>query len=159
MEENFENTNRIVNGYWYTFEYHNKSESVPGYDRFPFVYCIGPSTKNLNCFVGLNLHQLPLKARIEFIIRFDKFTRFREEDIRYVYTAEELIQNFGAGLGIQGAIRYYNKKNIMNPYRILNKAVPLYIEYDGDIIMKDPGTVMNKYFLELGENNSTNRSN
>ena len=76
-----------------------------------------------------------------------------DAETRNVFTAEELIGNFGTGLGIQGAIRYYNKKNILNPYRVLNKAVPLYIEYDGDIIMKNPGTVMNKYLLELGKNN------
>jgi hypothetical protein len=56
-------------------------------------------------------------------------------------------------LGLQNAIRYYNKTNILNPYRVKNQAVPLYIEYDGDIIMKNPGTVMNKYFLDLGKNN------
>ena len=153
MNENFEKTNRIVNGFWYTFEYHSQKDSIPGYDLYPMVYCIGPSTKNLNCFQALNLHHLPLGARIEFMIRFDKLTHFRDADTRNVFTAEELIGNFGAGLGIQGAIRYYSKKNILNPYRILNKAVPLYIEYDGDIIMKDPGTVMNKYLLDLGKNN------
>ena len=72
MNENFEKTSRIVNGFWYTFEYHNANDSVPGYDRFPMIYCIGPSTKNLNCFEALNLHHLPLGARIEFMIRFDK---------------------------------------------------------------------------------------
>jgi hypothetical protein len=41
----------------------------------------------------------------------------------------------------------------LNPYRIYNKAVPLYLEYDGDIIMKNPGTIMNKYLLDLGKNN------
>ena len=65
----------------YTFEYHNQKESVPGYDRFPLIFCIGPSTKNLNCFEALNLHHLPLNARIEFLIRFDKLSHFRDEDI------------------------------------------------------------------------------
>lgn len=153
MNENFEKTSSIVNGYWYTFEYHNAKESVPGYDRFPFIYCIGPSTKNLNCFQALNLHHLPLSVRIDFMVRFDKLTHFRDDDIRKVFTCEELLDNFGQGIGLQNAIRYYNKKNILNPYRVLNKAVPLYLEYNGDIIMKDPGTIMNKYLLDLGKNN------
>lgn len=153
MAEYFEKTSRIVNGYWYTFEYHNQKETVPGYDRFPFIYCIGPSTKNLNCFQALNLHHLPLSVRMEFMVRFDKFTQFRGADTRNVFTAEELIGNFGTGLGIQGAIRYYNKKNILNPYRVFNKAVPLYIEYNGDIIMKDPSYIMNKYLRDVGESN------
>ena len=75
------------------------------------------------------------------------------EDIRKVFTTEEVLSYFGAGLGLQNAIRFYNKKNILNPYRVLNKAVPLYIEYDGDIMMKNPGTIMNKYLLDLGQNN------
>lgn len=153
MNPDFERTSLIVNGYWYTFEYHNQKESVPGYDRFPLIFCIGPSTKNLNCFEALNLHHLTLNARVEFLIRFDKLSHFRDEDIRTVYTTEEIISYFGAGLGLQNAIRFYNKKNILNPVRVLNKAVPNYIEYDGDIIMKNPGTIMNKYLLDLGKNN------
>ena len=153
MNNDFERTTRIVNGYWYTFEYHNQKETVPGYDRFPLIYCIGPSTKNLNCFEALNLHHLPLAVRIEFMCRFDKLSHFRDEDIRKVFTTEEVLSYFGAGLGLQNAIRFYNKKNILNPYRVLNKAVPLYIEYDGDIMMKNPGTIMNKYLLDLGQNN------
>ena len=85
--------------------------------------------------------------------KFDKDSNFRQADNRTVYTADQLVSYFGAGLGIQNAIRYYNKKNIQNVYRVLNKAVPLYLEYDGDIMMKDPGTIMNKYLLDLGDNN------
>ena len=152
MNENFERTSKIVNGWWYTFEY-NSDKPQPDYDRYPLIYCIGPSKTNLNVFQALNLHHLPLDARIDFILRFNKYTNFTQKDTRMVYTDNELIMDFGVGLGIQGAIRYYNKKNIRNNYRILNKAVPLYIEYDGDILMKDPGTIMNKYLLDLGKNN------
>lgn len=153
MESDFESAGNIVNGYWYTFEYHNKRESVPGFDRFPLVYCIGPSTKNLNCFKALNLHHMPLYVRIAFLIRFDKLSNFREADTRKVYTEEQILNVFGSGLGINDAIRYYNRTNILNPYRVKNQAVPSYVEYDGDIIMKNPGTVMNKYLLDLGKNN------
>lgn len=152
MNSDFVVTNNIVNGYWYTFEY-KSTKTTPGYDRFPMIYCIGPSIKNLNCFEALNLHHLPLEVRIEFVCRFDKLSHFRDEDIRKVFTTEEVLSYFGAGLGLQNAIRFYNKKNILNPYRVLNKAVPLYLEYDGDIMMKNPGTVMNKYLLDLGQNN------
>ena len=72
MSNDFERTTRIINGYWCTFEYHNQKETVPGYDRFPMIYCIGPSTKNLNCFEALNLHHLPLEVRIEFMCRLHK---------------------------------------------------------------------------------------
>jgi hypothetical protein len=47
MNNDFEKTTRIVNGYWYTFEYHNKSETVPGYDRFPLIFCIRTFYKEL----------------------------------------------------------------------------------------------------------------
>ena len=104
MSNDFERTTRIVNGYWYTFEYHNQKETVPGYDRFPMIYCIGPSTKNLNCFEALNLHHLPLEVRIEFMCRFDKLSHFRDEDIRKVFTTEEVLSYFGAGLGLQNEI-------------------------------------------------------
>ena len=90
---------------------------------------------------------------MEFIVRFDKLTNFRDADTRKVFTREEILSYFGSGIGIQNAIRFYNKKNILNPYRVLNKAVPLYLEYDGDIMMKNPGTIMNKYLLDLGQNN------
>ena len=97
---------------------------------------------------------MPLEVRMEFLVRFDKLSHFRNEDIRFVYTTEELLSYFGAGLGLKNAIRFYNKKNILNPYRIINSAVPYYIEYDGDIIMKNHGTIINKYLLDLGKNNT-----
>lgn len=144
----FEKTSEIVNGYWYTFEYNG--ESSKGYDRFPFIYCIQPSLTNLNCFMGLNLHHLPLNERIEFMVNFDKLSNFREADTRKVYTREMLINTIFPGC--QDAIRYYNKKNIINPMRVLNKAVPLYLEYNGDIMLSNPSQLMNKYLIDNGKN-------
>ena len=113
MSNDFERTTRIVNGYWYTFEYHNQKETVPGYDRFPMIYCIGPSTKNLNCFEALNLHHLPLEVRIEFMCRFDKLSHFRDEDIRKVFTTEEVLSYFGAGLGLQNVFLVIETNSIL----------------------------------------------
>ena len=147
MNSDFVVTNNIVNGYWYTFEY-KSTKTTPGYDRFPFIYCIQPSEKNLNCFLGLNLHHLPLPQRIDFMIAFDKISNFREADIRKVYTKEFLTTLFP---NCFSAIRYYNKKNIWNPVRVLNKSVPLYLEYNGDITMSSPSQLMNKYLLTKGK--------
>lgn len=147
----FENVTNIVNGYWYTFEY--KGETKAGYDRFPFIYCIQPSETNLNCFMGLNLHHLPLQQRIQFMINFDKLSNFREADTRKIYTRDILINSIFPGC--QDAIRYYNKKNIFNPKRIINKAVPLYLEYNGDIMLSNPSQLMYKYLLNNSKNQTT----
>lgn len=147
MNSDFVVTNNIVNGYWYTFEY-KSTKTTPGYDRFPFVYCIQPSETNLNCFLALNLHHLPLKQRIDFMIAFDKISNFRDSDTRKIYTKEFLTTLFP---NCFSAIRYYNKKNVWNPKRVYNKAVPLYIEYDGNIVMSNPGQLMNKYLLTKGK--------
>lgn len=151
MTNDFEVTKNIVNGYWYTFEYIPET-FTKGYDRFPFIYCIGPSETNLNCFLALNLHHLPLQYRIEFMVLFDKLSNFRNEDTRKIYTKNDLINLYP---GCQDAIRFYNKKNILNPMRVLNKCVPNYLEYDGDILMSNPSELMNKYLLNLGNNKTT----
>lgn len=148
----YETTTQIVNGYWYTFEY-KPPKMVAGYDRYPFIYCIGPCEFNINCFEGLNLHQMPLGARMEFMTEFDRVSHFRDSDERKVYTREFIIN--GIYQNCQNAIRIYNRKNVWNPIRILNKSVPWYITYDGDIMFKKPDYVMNKYLLDSGKNNTT----
>ena len=144
----FVKASTIENGYWYTFEYNG--ETKQGYDRFPFIYCVQPSETNLNCFMGLNLHHLPLQQRIEFIVNFDKLSHFREADTRKVYERNVLVNTIYPGC--QNAIRFYNKKNIINPMRVINHAVPSYIEYDGDIILSNPSQLMDKYLINNGKN-------
>lgn len=151
MSDYFEPSNMIKNGYWYTFTYSPKGTNI-GFDRFPFIYCIEPSLTAVNNFCGLNIHFLPMNDRIKFILEFEKATTFIASDKRCIFNKNDIINLFPAA---GQAIRYYNRKNIENVYRIKNQFVPRFIDYDGDFIMKDPGTIMNKYLLKLGYTLST----
>ena len=90
MEEDFELTNYVVNGYWYTFQYLSKKEKE-GYDRDCFIYCIGPFEKNINCFWGINLHHLTLSNRIRLFEKMLSDQQFIRDEKRYFFNKETLM--------------------------------------------------------------------
>jgi|SRR5574344_56970 hypothetical protein len=144
--KNFENASKIVNGFWYSFSYNPKTFNKD-VDKFPFIYCIGPSLKSLNNFVGLNLHHIPLKVRFELIYKFQKFYNFMNVDRRYIITREQL-ETLVPGIGI--AIREYDKRHILDAYRIINKAVPLYLKSNGILIQASEDNAAIKWLEDSG---------
>jgi hypothetical protein len=158
MNPDFENTNKIMNGYWYTFHFLREEGSVKGYDEYPLIYCIQPddtgfTDKHLNNFWALNLHHLNYQDRVNFIIAFDKVTNFLDEDIRRITTLDFLKNQIYPGC--QAGFRRYNRKHIYNLYRIKNQCVPNYLSSDGKIMLSNPDEMVNKYLLEKSSNQTT----
>ena len=146
MEEDFELTNYIVNGYWYTFQYLSKKEKE-GYDRDCFIYCIGPFEKNINCFLGINLHHLTLSNRIRLFEKMLSDQQFIRDEKRYFFNKETLMAYLHEQDPKMAGIRVYDRRNARQIYRVKNEAVAKYLFEDGQLYMSNPSQKAIEYAL------------
>lgn len=146
MEEDFELTNYVVNGYWYTFQYLSKKEKE-GYDRDCFIYCIGPFEKNINCFIGLNLHHLTLSNRIRLFEKMLSDQQFIRDEKRYFFNKETLMAYLHEQDPKIAGIRVYDRRNANQIYRVKNEAVAKYLFEDGQLYMSNPSQKAIEYAL------------
>lgn len=146
MEEDFELTNYVVNGYWYTFQYLSKKEKE-GYDRDCFIYCIGPFEKNINCFWGINLHHLTLSNRIRLFEKMLSDQQFIRDEKRYFFNKETLMAYLHEQDPKMAGIRVYDRRNARQIYRVKNEAVAKYLFEDGQLYMSNPSQKAIEYAL------------
>ncbi len=146
MEEDFELTNYVVNGYWYTFQYLSKKEKE-GYDRDCFIYCIGPFEKNINCFWGINLHHLDLSNRIRLFEKMLSDQQFIRDEKRYFFNKETLMAYLHEQDPKMAGIRVYDRRNASQIYRVKNEAVAKYLFEDGQLYMSNPSQKAIEYAL------------
>lgn len=142
MKDDFEKTSMIVNGYFYTYEY-AANNPTPDYDKEPFIYCLGPFEKNINCFTGINMHHLPTEERIAFLLELERLYHILDNEERAIVDIDTIRRTMPSA---KLALRVYNRKRIKNCYHVKNEAVGRYIDYNGSIYMKEPSTIMNKYW-------------
>ena len=146
MKEDFELTNYVVNGYWYTFQYLSKKEKE-GYDRDCFIYCIGPFEKNINCFWGINLHHLTLSNRIRLFEKMLSDQQFIRDEKRYFFNKETLMAYLHEQDPKMAGIRVYDRRNARQIYRVKNEAVAKYLFEDGQLYMSNPSQKAIEYAL------------
>ena len=146
MEEDFELTNYVVNGYWYTFQYLSKKEKE-GYDRDCFIYCIGPFEKNINCFWGINLHHLTLSNRIRLFEKMLSDQQFIRDEKRYFFNKETLMAYLHEQDPKMAGLRVYDRRNARQIYRVKNEAVAKYLFEDGQLYMSNPSQKAIEYAL------------
>ena len=146
MEEDFELTNYVVNGYWYTFQYLSKKEKE-GYDRDCFIYCIGPFEKNINCFWGINLHHLTLSNRIRLFEKMLSDQQFIRDEKRYFFNKETLMAYLHEQDPKMAGIRVYDRRNARQIYRVKNEAVAKYLFEEGQLFMSNPSQKAIEYAL------------
>ena len=146
MEEDFELTNYIVNGYWYTFQYLSKKEKE-GYDRDCIIYCIGPFEKNINCFWGINLHHLTLSNRIRLFEKMLSDQQFIRDEKRYFFNKETLMAYLHEQDPKMAGIRVYDRRNARQIYRVKNEAVAKYLFEEGQLYMSNPSQKAIEYAL------------
>ena len=146
MEEDFELTNYVVNGYWYTFQYLSKKEKE-GYDRDCFIYCIGPFEKNINCFWGINLHHLTLSNRIRLFEKMLSDQQFIRDEKRYFFNKETLMSYLHEQDPKMAGLRVYDRRNARQIYRVKNEAVAKYLFEDGQLYMSNPSQKAIEYAL------------
>ena len=146
MKEDFELTNYVVNGYWYTFQYKSNNEKE-GYDRNCFIYCIGPFEKNINCFWGINLHHLDLSNRIRLFEKMLSDQQFIRDEKRYFFNKETLMAYLHEQDPKMAGIRVYDRRNASQIYRVKNEAVAKYLFEDGQLYMSNPSQKAIEYAL------------
>lgn len=148
MEEDFELTNYIVNGYWYTFQYNfTPGKDTKGYDKDCFIYCIGPYEKNINCFWGINLHHLTLSNRIRLFEKMLSDQQFIRDEKRYFFNKETLMAYLHEQDPKMAGIRVYDRRNASQIYRVKNEAVAKYLFEDGQLYMSNPSQKAIEYAL------------
>lgn len=141
----FQPSNTIVNGYFYSFTYNPPSMSK-GYDRTPLVFVLGPSLKSLNNFVGINLHHLAPQQREYFIRNLQRIYNFMNTP-RTIVGENEITSILN---GITIAKREYNRKFVSNCIRIPSQKVPLYIYGDGHVSQQEPNQTTIKWLEQRG---------
>ena len=66
---------RPTAGKMFAFAYDAKhKKTLPYWDMYPLIIYLGQSTKNANLMVGMNLHYIPPKARVEFLEELLKYS-------------------------------------------------------------------------------------
>ena len=117
----------ILNGYFYTFIYKARDNSLE-VDESPLIFCIGPSLKNENNFMGLNLHKLSEPMREALIKGMQKRKGILNSVSRAVFSPVELNSILP---GCISAIREYNRKRVFYAQKIDSTDIYLYIYGDG----------------------------
>ena len=70
--------NKFLMGGLYFFAYDPKTKAdLPYYDKFPMVI---PLRRHSDGFIGLNLHYLPIRYRIQFMKKLLPFALYNDED-------------------------------------------------------------------------------
>ena len=137
--------NTIANGYFYSFDYSPNVMRI-GYDRNPFVFVVGPSTKSLRNFVGINLHHLPVIQREHFVRNMQKTYSFMDRG-RTVLTLEAC-EHMLPGISI--AKREYNREYVSRCILVKPERVPLYVATSGHLLQQQPDYMEYKWLEERG---------
>ena len=135
----------VVDGCFYSFVYEAKS-TAQDVDLSPFIFCIRPSTISINNFVGLNLHQLPLKLRMQLIYGMQKKKNILKVG-RATFTEEELNKIVP---GCKAAVREYNRKRVFNCIQVDSSDVPYYIHTNGRIVEENKSPKFMEFLLKNG---------
>lgn len=146
QEKYFDKTRFISNGFFYSFEYYPRHPKEL-YDKTPFLYCIGPVAKRDNLITGINLHHIDVASRVRLIEMMQRQYNILDDDKQHIISEESLNRLVP---GILFGIRIYNLKNIFNPVRVKNPAVPLFLHEQGNIYLGTPDDKYMQYLFKSG---------
>lgn len=121
-------TNLVQNGYFYILLYTatTKSANKDGFDEMPVIYCAAPDTTNINNFWGINFHYFKKDIQAYIIERMVKDYNIMDEDnVRVILNGKQLNHIYS---NIHLGLRCYNRKNVLDCYRIKNTFLPKYLE-------------------------------
>jgi hypothetical protein len=144
-----EKTNLIQNGYFYILEYdaYTQTAKKKGFDGLPLIYCIGPDEMSINAFWGINLHYFDKSVQLYILNQMQKQYHIFLEDVRVLLDGKQLnaiYSNMGIGL------RCYNRKNVMDSFRIKMPYVPKYLGLEGKFRIMDSNDAKSKFDLAPG---------
>lgn len=153
MNEDFERTSELVNGYFYIAEYHrmHPTGKQQGYDVNPLIFVLGPWKHNENCVVAVNFHHIAdLDARCQILKTISDIADISKFDIRATEITEDVFRSKFSFAS--DAIRVYNRMSLREVYRVKSNRVGRYIDCEGNFLQASPSSIMNKYWLNYSEN-------
>lgn len=102
---------KFLMGGLYFFVYNPKTkDDLPYYDRFPLVM---PLKREVDGFLGLNLHYLPLRYRINFMRKLLNFAIYDEDDeIKRIRVTYPILDSSRRYKEFRPCIKQYLYKNI-----------------------------------------------
>lgn len=148
--EECDRTNNIVNGYFYIMYYNAMTEQSykNGFDRAPVIYCFAPDQNNINCFWGVNFHYFNKHIQ-EYILQgmIDYYDITNGNDKRIILGPKELYNLY---TNIVQGVKCYNRKGVLDAYRIKNQYIPKYLEVSPEFIMTNKNKVNIEFNLASG---------
>lgn len=142
-------TNLVQNGYFYILYYSagTRSSQLHGYDQMPLIYCASPDEHNINNFWGINLHFFTLDIQEYILTQMQKNYNIFNEDVRVILDGKQLKLVYS---NIDIGLRCYNRKNVLDCYRIKNRYVPKYLGLDDKFKIIDNNDVKSSFELAPG---------
>lgn len=142
-------TNLVQNGYFYILYYSagTRPAQLGGFDEMPFIYCVSPDERNINNFWGVNFHYFDNDTREYILRRLDKNYNIFNEDIRLILDGTQLRSVYS---NISIGLRCYNRKGVMDCYRVPNRFVPKYLDIGDRFKIMDSGDAKNEFDLADG---------
>lgn len=140
----------LQKGRFYTVTY-NPKVFKPDYDVNPLLFILGPLRTNANYVVALNFHHIgSVDARCKILATMSKLADISQYDIEISTIGEDECRRLFSFA--RDAIRIYDRRRFSDVYRIKSNCVGKYIEYNGNLEMKEPSAIMNKYWLNYSQN-------
>ena len=145
-----ERTNFIKNGYFYILQYNanNKKSFKPGFDKIPLIYCLAPDTTDINCFWGVNFHYFPKNIQ-ELILQnmINNYNITDGKDKRVILSPKQLYDIY---TNISVGLRCYNRKGVLDAYRIYNCYIPKYLDVSPEFIILNKEKIITDFSVSNG---------
>lgn len=140
----------LQKGMFYAVTYSPKVHK-PDYDVNPLLFILGPLKTNANYVVALNFHHIgSIDDRCRVLAMLSKFANIQFEDVEISIIGEDECRRLFSFAG--DAIRIYDRRRFTDVHRVKSNCVGKYIEYNGNLEMKPPSAIMNKYWLNYSQN-------
>lgn len=148
--EECDRTNNIVNGFFYILQYKatSSASTKEGFDRMPVIYCFAPDIRDINCFWGINFHYFNSTEQELIFTNMLRYYNIMEHNDKRVLLSNEQLNRIYTNIGI-GA-RCYNRKNVLDAYRIKNLYIPKYLNFDPEFYIKNKELINIKFNLAPG---------
>ncbi len=144
-----EKTDLIQNGYFYLLEYdaYTTTARKQGFDNFPLIYCIGPDEMSINAFWAINLHHFDMNTQLYILNEMQKQYHAFLEDLRILWNGKQLNDIYS---NIAIGLRCYNRKYVMDSFRIKMPCVPKYLGLEEKFRIMDSKDAKSKFDLAPG---------
>ena len=107
--------NKFLMGGLYFFAYNPKNkENLPYYDLFPLVM---PLKRESDGFIGLNMHYLPIRYRINFMKKLFQYAVYNDQDeVKRIRITYNILDSSSRFREFRPCIKHYLYKNVRSRF-------------------------------------------